>query len=50
MMKRNDPMAVVRVPTHLKKLYATAKDGHEEARVCEAVLESHASRRWAVLH
>ena len=29
-----------------ERLYATAEDGHEEVKVCEAVLRSHASRAW----
>jgi len=27
-------------------LFATAADGHEEIRVCEAILKSHAASRW----
>ncbi len=27
-------------------LFATAADGHEEVAVCEAILKSHAARRW----
>lgn len=27
-------------------LYATAEDGHDEVRICEAVLKSNASRKW----
>jgi len=30
----------------LERLHATASDGHEEVKVCEAVLESHAARKW----
>jgi predicted dehydrogenase len=26
--------------------YATAADGHQEARLCEAILRSHRARRW----
>jgi predicted dehydrogenase len=27
-------------------LYATAADGHQEAKLCEAILRSHRARRW----
>lgn len=27
-------------------LFASARDGHEEIRICEAILKSHASERW----
>lgn len=27
-------------------LYATVQDGHEEVRLCEAVLQSHREKRW----
>ena len=27
-------------------LFATAADGHEEIRICEAILKSHAAKRW----
>jgi len=30
-------------------LYATARDGHEEVRLCEAILASHRSRGWVTL-
>jgi predicted dehydrogenase len=30
-------------------LFATAADGHEEIRVCEAILRSHSGRRWVRL-
>lgn len=30
-------------------LYATAQDGHEEVRICEAVLKSNAARKWVTL-
>jgi predicted dehydrogenase len=28
-------------------LFATAEDGHQEVAVCEAILKSHRSKRWA---
>jgi predicted dehydrogenase len=31
------------------KLYASALDGHEEVKVCEAVLRSHAARSWVTV-
>jgi predicted dehydrogenase len=27
-------------------LFATPADGHQEVQVCEAILRSHAARRW----
>lgn len=30
-------------------LYATASDGHEEVRLCEAILRSHAAQTWITL-
>jgi predicted dehydrogenase len=30
-----------------RPLYATAADGHEEVKLCEAVLRSHAAKAWA---
>ena len=27
-------------------LFATAEDGHQEVRLCEAILQSHRSRKW----
>jgi len=29
-----------------ERLFATADDGHKEVAVCEAILKSHAGRRW----
>ncbi len=30
-------------------LFATAEDGHDEIKFCEAVLKSHAQRKWAAV-
>jgi predicted dehydrogenase len=30
-------------------LFATAQDGHEEVKLCEAVLKSHAQRKWVAV-
>ncbi len=30
-------------------LFATAEDGHDEVKICEAVLRSHAARKWVRL-
>lgn len=30
-------------------LYATAEDGHEEIKVCEAILKSHEKQRWTAV-
>ncbi|HEY5915436.1 MAG TPA: Gfo/Idh/MocA family oxidoreductase [Verrucomicrobiae bacterium] len=30
-----------------ERLFATAEDGHQEVKVCEAILESNRTRRWA---
>jgi predicted dehydrogenase len=32
-----------------RPLYARADDGHEELRLCEAILQSHRERRWITL-
>ena len=29
-----------------RPLFATAQDGHDEVKLCEAVLQSHAGRKW----
>jgi hypothetical protein len=30
-------------------LFATARDGHQEVAVCEAILRSHRQRAWATV-
>ncbi|HEX2747049.1 MAG TPA: Gfo/Idh/MocA family oxidoreductase, partial [Verrucomicrobiales bacterium] len=30
-------------------LFATAEDGHDEIKFCEAVLKSHAQRKWVAV-
>jgi predicted dehydrogenase len=30
-------------------LFATARDGHDEVKLCEAVLKSHAQRKWVAV-
>lgn len=32
-----------------ERLFATAKDGHAEVAVCEAILKSHQSKRWTTV-